>query len=170
VIYIILAILVAPAMTQTGVPALAAHLFIFWWGTASFVTPPICAAVFVTRSIAQSDFMRTAMLSTRLALGMYIIPFAFILREGLLMTGSASGIVYSFLACAVGLVSLTIAFEGYGWVRLTWPERVAMAIGGLAILAPTAGLNIIGGGVIAILALLQWRRQKRQVKVYGNVS
>jgi len=95
---------------------------------------------------------------------MYVIPFVFIVRNGLLMTGPVLGIVYAFLTCAVGLVALAMAFEGYGWVRLTWPERVVIAVGGIGLLIPGVALNAIGGGIVAVSITLQWIRQRKQIE------
>jgi len=83
-IYLMLVVLIAPALVDFGIPLLAAHLFIVYWGLTSFITPPVCIASYVAASFAKSKPMATGWLSSRLGFCNYVVPFLFIYRPGLL--------------------------------------------------------------------------------------
>ncbi|MDV7402070.1 TRAP transporter large permease subunit, partial [Arthrospira platensis SPKY1] len=87
VTYIILAIMVAPAIVALGVDPLAAHLFIFFAGMMSMVTPPVGLAAYAASAIAGSDFWKTGLWAALLALPAYLLPYAFVLNNGLLLMG-----------------------------------------------------------------------------------
>ena len=111
--YIILVILVGPALVQVGVNELAAHMFVFYFGTLSFLTPPVCLAVFVAASIANSNPWRTAMYALRFAVIAYVIPFVFVFNESFLMQGNTEAIIQAVLAGIVGVFLLSIGLVGY---------------------------------------------------------
>ena len=83
--YITLATLMAPALIRLGVSDVAAHLYVIYWGLASFYTPPTCIAVFVTASIAKSKVWETGWEAVRLGIAAFLIPFAFVYNDGLLL-------------------------------------------------------------------------------------
>ncbi|GGB87531.1 ATP-binding protein [Marinobacterium zhoushanense] len=131
--YIILVILVGPALTQVGVNELAAHMFVFYFGTLSFLTPPVCLAVFVAVSIAGSGPWSTAFYALRFAVIAYLIPFVFVFNDAFLMQGGTLEIVQAVLAGSVGVFLLSISLVGY-WsgVVSSLLRLVAFAVGILA--------------------------------------
>ena len=104
--YIILAAIVAPAMEQLGVPQLATHFFVFYFGVLADVTPPVALAAFAAAGIARSEPMRTGMTAFRLSMGKALVPFAFVYTPALLF------IDFSWGAFLLGLVSVTVAVIG----------------------------------------------------------
>src|SRR3546814_504364 len=96
--YVTLATLLAPALVSMGVPLLGAHFFVVYWGLASFFTPPLCLAVFVTTSISGSEIWETGWEAVKLGLGAFLVPFAFILEPALLMEGSLVDILLATAA------------------------------------------------------------------------
>lgn len=80
-VYVLMATLVAPALVQLGVPALAAHLFVFYFGMLSMITPPVCLATFTAAAIGGCDFWRAGWAGMRLAAVSYIVPFLLALEQ-----------------------------------------------------------------------------------------
>ena len=95
-VYIIVAMLLAPAITDMGVPAIAAHFFVFYFGLASFLTPPVAIASYAAASLAKADLRETSMAGLKLGLSAFIIPFYFIYNPEILMVGEWNVILSSF--------------------------------------------------------------------------
>jgi TRAP-type uncharacterized transport system fused permease subunit len=89
--YIILASIVAPALAQLGVPQLATHFFVFYYGVLADVTPPVALAAFAAAGIARSEPMRTGMTAFRLSMGKALVPFAFVYTPALLFVNFTWG-------------------------------------------------------------------------------
>ena len=148
--YITLATLMAPALIRLGVSDMAAHLFVIYWGLASFYTPPTCIAVFVTSSIANSKVWPTGWEAVRLGIAAFLIPFAFVYNPGLLMQGSVVDIVMAVVTAALGAALLAAGIRGYGFALLNPIQRVIVFGGGLLLIAPGLTMPAIGLGVGAV--------------------
>ena len=161
--YIMLVILIVPALEHAGIPPLAAHMFINFFGAMSFVTPPVCVAAYVAAGIAKSKPMETGFLSTRLGIGAYLVPFAFCYSTGLLLIGSWTGIVYALLPTTIGIVFIAIGLAGYCTRRLDLMHRAIFIIAGLGLLFPTTPYRLAGlflGGLF--LLKLLWQKKSKQ--------
>lgn len=160
--YIILIILIGPALVQMGVNELAAHMFVFYFGTLSFLTPPVCISVFVAASLAKSAPMRTALYSLRFAIVAYIIPFAFVFNGSYLLQGEAEGIANAVVGAVAGVFLLSIGVVGY-FVRPLSPLMRAIAVaaglGGLSFGAASWPLGLGTAALIIVFYMLQRRRQ-----------
>jgi TRAP transporter 4TM/12TM fusion protein len=151
--YIFLAILVAPALEKVGLNRMAVHMFIFYWGMLSSITPPVAIASFAAAGIAGSPAMKTGWESMWVGSIIYFIPFFFVLNPALVLQGDAP------YAAAVGLTSMIAVgtlficggIQGYqafvGDLRQTgaleWPLRLLLIIGGFIIATP-------GGGIVPL--------------------
>ena len=111
--YIFLAIMLAPALIQVGLNPLAVHLFIFYWGMLSFITPPVALGAFAAATIAKTPPMRTGLESMRIGSIIYFIPFFFVLDPGLILVGEWQNIVYSILLAVFGVFVFASAIQGY---------------------------------------------------------
>ncbi len=149
--YITLATLMAPALIQLGVPPIAAHLFVVYWGLASFYTPPTCIAVFVTASIAGSKVWETGWESVRLGIAAFLIPFAFVYNTGLLLDGTLDKILIGVLTAVVGSVLLAGGIRGYMFGLLNVVQRLVLFGGGLLLIAPGVTLPLAGLGASALM-------------------
>jgi TRAP transporter 4TM/12TM fusion protein len=112
--YIILASIVAPALAQLGVPQLATHFFVFYYGVLADVTPPVALAAFAAAGIARSEPMRTGMTAFRLSMGKALVPFAFVYAPALLFldfTWISFGV--ALLGSIVAIMGLGAAYTGY---------------------------------------------------------
>jgi TRAP transporter 4TM/12TM fusion protein len=179
--YIFLAILVAPALEKLGLNKMAVHMFIFYWGMLSAITPPVAIASFAAAGIAGAPAMRTGWESMWVGSIIYFIPFFFVLNPSLVLQGSnpyleALGLT---VLIAIGTVFICGGIQGYqsgiGDLRkaglLEWPLRVALVVGGFILATPGGGvlplseLQMMGLGLAMLvptlaLALLLVRRSK----------
>jgi TRAP transporter 4TM/12TM fusion protein len=112
--YIILAAIVAPALAQLGVPQLATHFFVFYYGVLADVTPPVALAAFAAAGIARSEPMRTGTTAFRLSMGKALVPFAFVYSPVLLLIDFTWGAFLLALGSViVAVVGLGAAYTGY---------------------------------------------------------
>ncbi|MBI2091004.1 MAG: TRAP transporter fused permease subunit [Deltaproteobacteria bacterium] len=142
-VYILLAVLVAPALAQLGIDPLAAHLFIFYFGLVSMITPPICLAAYTAAAIVQADSMRTGLEATRLGIVAYIVPFLFVFSPALLLKGSAVDVSLAAVTAVAGTVLLAVALTGYLFRQIAWPKRVFFSLAALGLLFPHVGPGIL---------------------------
>jgi TRAP transporter 4TM/12TM fusion protein len=148
-VYITLATLMAPALIQLGVSDMAAHLFVVYWGLASFFTPPLCIAVFVAMTISGSRLWETGWEAVRLGIAAFIIPFAFVLSPGLLLVGTFGEIVWAIGTALVGAILLACAIRGFAFARLGMVQRILAGAGGLLLIGPGIYPPLIGAALAA---------------------
>jgi TRAP-type uncharacterized transport system fused permease subunit len=153
VVYVTLAVLVGPALAQLGIVPLAAHLFLFYFGMLSLITPPDCLATYAAAAIAKADFWKTGWTGMRLGIVAYIVPFVFVYHPALILEGSAVEIITTLLTASVGVALLGIACAGYlfrplGWLRRLWCGAAAsLLILPPQTLVPVAVLDVVGLGL-----------------------
>jgi TRAP transporter 4TM/12TM fusion protein len=152
-VYITLATLMAPALTELGVSQIAAHLYVIYWGLASFFTPPLCIAVFVSIAISGSKLWETGWQAVRLGVAAFIIPIAFVLDEGLLLHGSPGKIAWAIATAFVGAYCLACGLQGFALRPLQLWQRLAIGIGGVLMIGPGVTPLLIGV-VLAVAALV----------------
>lgn len=159
-VYIMLVILVAPALIHSGVLPMAAHLFVFYWGLVSFITPPVCIDAFVTSAIAGAKPFQTGWQATRFAIVVYIIPFMFVYGPALLLKGAPGRIILAIITSAVGVAALGAGVSGYALINVKWIERVLLIAGALLSIFVGRTSDLVGLGLIAIAIASQIRRKK----------
>ncbi|WP_336344845.1 TRAP transporter permease [Halalkalicoccus ordinarius] len=159
--YVVLAALGAPALTALGVELLAAHLFIFYFGIISAITPPIMLAVFTASSIAESDPWKTGLTAVNLAAAGFLVPYLFVLGPELLLIGETTAIVTSAVTAVIGVVALSAGTQGYFYAPAHAIERVALVVGAVALIYPGTTADLIGLGVIAAVFLRQYVTVRR---------
>jgi TRAP transporter 4TM/12TM fusion protein len=153
--YLILAVLVAPALTQMGVDPLAAHLFIFFFALVSDLTPPVAPGAFVAAGIAGADMMRTAWMACRLGLVVYILPYMFVYNNALMLKGSLGDIVSACLTALVGVYALACGIQGYMFRATRLYERILLFAAALLLIAPGFIYDLIGILILVGIGLLQ---------------
>jgi TRAP transporter 4TM/12TM fusion protein len=152
-VYVMLAILVAPALVKVGVPPLAAHLFILYFGMMSLITPPVAPAAYVAAAIAGSPSMATGWTAMRFGWSSYIVPFLFVYSPAILMQGSLWDIAVVTLTSLAGIWLVCAAMVGYFTRVLPPGMRVAFVAAGIMLLLPHQAsplmlwLNIIGAAL-----------------------
>jgi TRAP transporter 4TM/12TM fusion protein len=164
-VYLLLAVLIAPSLIQSGVEPIAAHLFIFYLGMMSMVTPPIGIGAFFAAAIAKAPPMATAFESMRFGWTAYIVPFLFVFSPALLLIGDPIEIAVAVLTAILGVYAISVAFVGWLHGPAGRLRRVLIGLAGLALLLPPGiggaqTLWINAAGFVLLAAL--WLRGKRE--------
>lgn len=151
--YIFLAIILAPALIATGLNPMAVHLFIFYWGMLSFITPPVALGAFAAASVAKASPMATGFEAMRLGSVIYFIPFFFVLDPSLVLQGPPLQTLATLALALVGILMFASAMQGYlvGVGRLKPVERGFFLVGSL--LLPLPGESVLPLAKIEILLL-----------------
>ena len=149
--YIVLAILVVPALVRLGVYPLAAHLFVFYFATIAGITPPMAPDAFVAAGIAGAPMMRTAITACRLALVIFILPYMFVYNNALLMVGSPGQILQVCVTAFFGVLALACAAQNYLGGALTVVIRLAMFIGAGCLIFPGWKTDLVGLAIVGVM-------------------
>jgi TRAP transporter 4TM/12TM fusion protein len=153
--YIILASIVAPALAQLGVPQLATHFFIFYYGVLADVTPPVALAAFAAAGIARSEPMRTGMTAFRLSMGKALVPFAFVYAPVLLFIDfSAVNFVIALAGAIIAIMGLGAAYTGHCRRPIGIPAFWALNVLSLSLIFGHPLVLLVAGS--AVLAILAW--------------
>jgi TRAP-type uncharacterized transport system fused permease subunit len=143
-VYVMLAILVAPALVKVGVPALAAHMFILYFGMMSLITPPVAPAAYVAAAIAGAPSMATGWTAMRFGWSAYIVPFLFVYSPAFLMRSSVFHIVVAAVTAIAGIWLICAAMTGYFTRVLPLGTRLGFIAGGVLLLMPFEAAEING--------------------------
>lgn len=152
--YITLATIAAPALTVLGIPPLVAHLYVIYFGLASFITPPVCLAVYVACGISGSEIWETGWTAVSLGIAVFLIPFAFVYNRALLFQGTPFDIAFSAVTAFAGATLVAGAMRGFVFSRLASYQRVLLLIAGLCLIAPGVWAGLVGL-TIAVIVLLR---------------
>ncbi|MFB6269662.1 MAG: TRAP transporter permease [Halobacterium sp.] len=175
VTYIILSVLLAPVLTPFGIPQLAAHLYILYFGVIADITPPVAVAAYAASGIAKSDAFQTGIEAFTLSLNKAIVPFAFVVTPGMVLLRRNPGDLpvgdqYSVVGAAdlfdlsysvpeillpvvgvfLGVIALAATVIGFVYTDVDRPARAAFAVSALLLMAP----SLLVSGVYDVLGLL----------------
>ena len=159
VAYIILALTLAPALTDSGLSLMGVHMFMLYWGMLSYITPPVALGSFAAASLAQANPMRTGFESMKLGTIIYFVPFFFVLDPGLIMQGEPLHILTVFGCAILGVIVLSTSLQGYlygvgdltGMGVIQWPIRLALLVGALSFAMP--GNDVVGLGNLELFII-----------------
>ena len=158
--YCIMAATCAPILTRMGVPIMAAHFFVFYFGIVADITPPVALAAYAGSAIAKSNPMRTAYNATKLAIAAFIIPYVFCFSPAmLLIETNAASVALIAVTSLIGIFGVAAALEGYLFTNMNIVERLLLIVGGLMMIYPGAMTDIIGLVLIAAGVGLQFMRR-----------
>jgi len=156
--YVLAASVVAPALIKLGALPLAAHLFVFYFAIISAITPPVCAAVYVAAAIARADWVKTALIATRLGLAGFIAPYMFIYAPALLWQGPLVEIAWVTVTACVGVIALAAGSMGYLVRPAGLLERAALLAAALLLIKPGLATDLAGFALLgAVLAIQRLR-------------
>lgn len=157
--YVITSTIAAPALLQMGVPILAAHMFVFYFGIIADVTPPVALAAYAGAGISGGNALKTGVNASKLAVAAFIIPYIFVLNpEILLIEGFSGGILFSVFTAIIGLIALSSSLIGFLIKKLKIFERIILAASGLLLIKPGFETDLIGATVLAIIFFLQIKK------------
>ncbi len=135
-IYILVAVVFAPSLVKLGVDPMAAHLFVFYFGMMSLVTPPVAIAAFFAANIGGAEPMKTGWAATRLGWTAYIVPFLFVYSPSLLLRGDVFHVTLAVATAIGGVWLVSVALVGYFTRPLAWPFRLGFGVSGLLLMIP----------------------------------
>ncbi len=159
--YIFLAIVLVPALTNSGLDPLASHMFVMYWGMLSFITPPVALAAFAAASVAQVSPMRAGFEAMRLGAIIYFVPFFFVFNPALLLQGGWLQNLQAISTALVGVALVSAALQGYllglgdlGRGKAAWLVRSLIGLAGLTLALPAGGLFGLSQWLLLSLALV----------------
>ena len=162
--YCIMASTCAPILIQMGVPAIAAHFFVFYYGIVADITPPVALAAYAGAAIAKGRPMQTGVTATRLAIGAFIIPFVFASSPALLFIDTVwYEVILNGLTATLGMIGVAAGLSGYLLTNMNLLERALSIAGGLCLIVPGLTTDFIGLGLIALSVVIQWARKGKEV-------
>jgi TRAP-type uncharacterized transport system fused permease subunit len=177
-VYIVLVTVVAPALVDMGIKPMAAHLFLFYFGLLSMLTPPVAVASIVAAGLAGSDMWRTGLEGMKLAAVAYLLPFLWAFNPALILDGTPTAIVLAVVSAAIAACMLARALQGFGPnpIGVSWAG--VLAIAGLLVGSSTVWLGpesiwvgAVAFGGLAVLLYLQLRgRPKTTEKLVAQDS
>lgn len=162
--YLILAVLVAPALVKMGVTLMAAHLFILYFGALSTITPPVALSVFAAAGIAQSNVWKTGIESVKLASAGFIIPFMFAYDNVLLLEGTLFDSITSISTAVLGCITLAASLMGWLLVKLRLFTRIILFCGAILLMVPNLYLSILGLAVILVAIFLEKATSRKRIE------
>ena len=164
--YCIMAATCAPILVRMGVPMLAAHFFVFYFGIVADLTPPVALAAYAGAAIAGANPMKTALQSTKLAIGAFIVPYVFALNPAMLFIDTTAGeVILIVLTSLIGMFGVASGLEGYMLRNASWWERLLSIAGGLLLIYPGLVTDLIGFGLVGLVAVIQLLEKRRDQKL-----
>jgi TRAP-type uncharacterized transport system fused permease subunit len=158
--YILLAILVAPALEEVGVPLMASHFFIFYVGLSMMFTPPFCPVAFVAAGFAGVSAFKVGFQAMRLGIVTYLIPLYLIFSPALIVMGAPLEMAVRGVTAVMGAFALSIGVERYLFTRANWLQTVLALASGILLIAPYWWSDIAGIGVLALVVFWQLATRK----------
>ena len=160
--YVITSTIAAPALVQMGVPILAAHMFVFYFGIIADVTPPVALAAYAGAGISGGNALRTGVHASKLAVAAFIIPYIFVLSPVILMVDATPfALIMTTLTALAGMIAVSSALCGFLADHCRAYERLLLIIAGLLMIKPGGMTDMIGFAVFAVILVMQYTRAKR---------
>jgi len=153
--YVLLVIMVAPALEQVGVAPIVTHMFVFYFGCFSVLTPPVALASMAAASIAEADFWKTGWAAARIAIVGFVMPFAFVYNPQLILQGVSSGFIIPLAATLLGIYSLAVGLTGFFLFPLKWPMRILCIISAILLVDPGLATTAVGAVIAAFVMMPQ---------------
>ena len=161
--YCIMAATCAPILVRMGVPMIAAHFFVFYFGIVADLTPPVALAAYAGAAIAQANPMKTAIQATKLAIAAFVVPYVFALNPVMLFEGNP-GVFQVILIAATSLIGIFGVSAGLeGWILTTMNplQRIISAAAGILLIDPSPLTDVIGVAVIVLIIVWQIFQKKK---------
>lgn len=161
--YCIMAATCAPILVRMGVPMLAAHFFVFYFGIVADITPPVALAAYAGAAIAKSDPMKTAVNATKLAIAAFIVPYILAMNPAMIfidVTGPLQ-IVSIAVTSLVGIFGVSTGVAGFMFAKMNPLQRILSICGGLALMYPGSASDIIGVAIVGAVIVWQLALNKK---------
>jgi TRAP transporter 4TM/12TM fusion protein len=173
--YILTVALMGPALIKLGIEPIAAHMFLFYYGTISFITPPVSVGAYVAAGIAGGNPWQTGLRACLLGSAAFVVPWSFAYHPQLLLIGSIGRILYESALCTLGALFLAPAIVGFLWVsqsRIRMWERLLLGVSSVILIGPFSDYLIILGSILCIgtITLKSILSSRRAARVQRSVS
>ena len=160
--YVITSTIAAPALVQLGVPVLAAHMFVFYFGIIADVTPPVALAAYAGAGISGGNALKTGVHASKLAIAAFIIPYIFVLSPVILMVDATPlTLIVATLSALLGMIAVSSALCGFLADHCRLYERVLLIVAGLLMIKPGGMTDMIGLAIFAVILAMQYTRAKK---------
>lgn len=160
--YVITSTICSVALIQLGVPVIAAHLFVFYFGIIADITPPVCSAVFAGAAIAGANPMKAGMNATKLAIGAFIIPYIFVLSPELVLVDVRLWDLLRIIPGAlIGMTCVSSGVQGWFFGKISILMRILLVVCGLLLIDPGVYSDIVGAAGACILSLYSYNKARR---------
>ena len=158
-LYVMLATVAQPALGNLGVPPLASHLFVLYYGVISEITPPVCASAYAAAGIAGANPFRTGLSAFSLGIGKLLVPMVFVYSPAMLIVledyFTWQEFFHTVITCALGVFLLSASVAGFFRVAMNGPSRVLFALAGLLLVAPSGTSDIYA--LVLSAPVLAWQ-------------
>lgn len=159
--YLITSIIAAPIIVKLGVPVMAAHLFAFYFGILSDITPPVALAAYAGAAISKGNPFRTGIIASKLAVAAFIVPFIFVYSpQMLLIDVTFLGFIQILVTSVIGMIGIGAAMTGYFLTYVPLYQRILLAVGGLLLIDPGVVTDILGILIVGAISFHQYRISK----------
>jgi len=166
--YVIMATITAPMILRAGleidivVPLLAAHMFVFHFGTDADITPPVGLAAYAAAAIAKSNPLQTCVIAMKLAIAGYIIPFFFVFSPELLLIDATPLLVIKiFISSVIGMFNIAVGVQGFLLQKMPWYFRITLIIAGFLLIDPAIITTLTGVGISALVIFIHYTQYKK---------
>lgn len=160
--YVITSTIAAPALLQMHVPAIAAHMFVFYFGIIADVTPPVALAAYAGSAISGGNALKTGVNASKLAIAAFIIPYMFVMSPVLLMINATPvTLAVTLFTAVIGMIGLSASLIGYFIDNMSILERILLFVAGVLMIDPGMMTDIVGLIIFSILAVWQKKRKKK---------
>lgn len=161
--YCIMAATTAPILIRMGVPTMAAHFFVFYFGIVADITPPVALVAYAGSAIAKSKPMKTAFNASKLAIAVFIVPYMFCYTPAMLLIDTTPlRVVQIAITAFIGVFAVASALEGYCFARMHMITRIVIAAGGLMLIHPALLTDVIGIAVVVAILVFNRVVEKKQ--------
>jgi len=160
--YCIMASTCAPILIAIGVPKIAAHFFVFYFGIVADITPPVALAAYAGSAIAKAPPMKTAFNASKLAIAAFIVPYIFALNPAMILVDTTFvQVILISVTSMIGMFGLGMGVAGFFRGKLSWFTRLVVLVGGLCLIYPGTTTDIVGACVVGAVIILRVIREKR---------
>ena len=160
--YCIMASTCAPILITIGVPKIAAHFFVFYFGIVADITPPVALAAYAGSAIAKSNPMKTGINATKLAIGAFIVPYIFCMNPAMLLIDvTVINMIQIIITSFVGIFGVAAALNGYLFRPMHWCARVAILVAGIMMMDPQLITDIVGVALFVFTLFVQYMGSRK---------
>lgn len=161
--YILLSMLIVPAITKLGVPAMAAHLFVIYYGALSSITPPVALSALTAANISKSGLWETGFESCKLALSGFIVPVVFVHCNELLLIGDVAGIAFAIVTAVIGSLILGQATGGWAFAKLGLLSRCLIGVAAVMLYIRSTLISVAGLALYVVVVTLAKRHEQKRL-------